>query len=156
MLVTVGNGMNDGTVTHVLNTEGEKVKTYLHDKAGTMLHTDRDNIGPCVALFFGAYEGFDYYFPTLDVRIRAPSGTALLGDMHSLLHAVGGGTGVRFTLVYAQHKQALGVLHSKTKRRVLAGAKRSKKDWDRERKAVMEGRESDIAIIEGLSMYDFT
>ena len=157
MLITVGNGKEDETVTHVLDTEGKVLRTYLHKKAGTMVHTDKDNTGPCVALFFGAYEGFDYHFPTLDIRVKAPSGTALVGDMKLLIHAVGGGTGVRFSLVYAQHKQAVdGVLVTKNSCRVLAGAKRSKKDVDRENTMALAGNECNTAVILGLSMYDFT
>jgi hypothetical protein len=160
MLVTVGNKDGKDSVTHVLNMKGEVVRKYFHPKAGTMLHNDKDNAKgtPCVAIFLGAYDGFDYYFPTMGIKMEALSGSVLVGDMEAFLHGVGGGTGVRITLVYCQHKQVVdGVL--KTRRgepdRVLVGAKRSQSDVKRERKAEGKGKRVKTAVIEGLSKYDF-
>ena len=52
----------------------------------------------------GAYDGFDYTFPTLHCRVAPPSGTLMIGQFSDLLHAVAGGTGVRATAVYCQHE----------------------------------------------------
>ena len=85
---------------------------------------------PNVAIMMGAYEGFDYYYPTLHLQVKAPSGTVFIGQFSDLLHAVGGGTGVRTTTVYCQHEivaRGERVL-ANGEHQKLVGAKRNKGD----------------------------
>jgi hypothetical protein len=96
----------------------------------------------------GAYDGFDFVYPTIGKTIKAPSGTILVGDMHDLLHGVGGGNGIRLTLVFCQHESCLGKkTQSDGSVLVLNGAKTSRQDTKK------KGEE--IARIEGLDAYEF-
>ena len=37
----------------------------------------------------GSYTGFDFAFPTLDLKIEVVSGTAIIGPFSDILYAVG-------------------------------------------------------------------
>jgi hypothetical protein len=149
LLVTVGNRDKNKHVTYCLKRRSghQRLEKYYHDQAGTVLHNDEYNTKgkPCVAIMFGAYEGFDYVYPTTGKTIKAPSGTILVADMHTLLHGVGGGTGIRCTLVFCQHASGLGKLELKNgSKLVINGAKTSRADVG-----------ENVARIHGLDQFQF-
>ena len=153
VLVTLGNRDNDRHVSFCLKRDKEvngHLGEYYDDHAGTVLHNDANNTkgSPSVAIMLGAYDGFDFVYPTIGKTIKAPSGTILVGDMHDLLHGVGGGNGIRLTLVFCQHESCLGKkTQSDGSVLVLNGAKTSRQDTKK------KGEE--IARIEGLDAYEF-
>ena len=129
-LLTVGNEDDDGLLEKLF--KEEKLDVYCVKNAGKWIHVDDQNAEdtPNVAIVSGAFVGFDYYFPTLHLRVEAPSGMTFIGQFADLLHAVGGGTGVRVTTVYCQHE-----IIARKKRKLknnrchkLIGAKRSRSD----------------------------
>jgi len=142
MLITVGNKDNNNTVSTILE-QNSKLKAHYSDRAGTHIHNDPYNEGPAVALVLGAFDGFDFVFPTCGKRIKAPSGTVIVANMKDLLHGVSGGTGVRVTLVFAQHETGLGVYKPKNgKYRVLNHAKTSEEDLGVKAVAKIKGLDS--------------
>jgi hypothetical protein len=142
MLITVGNKDNSKAVSGALE-KYPKLKAHYSDKAGTHIHNDPNNGGPAVAIVLGAFDGFDFVYPTCGKRIKAPSGTILVGNMRDLLHGVSGGTGLRLTLVFAQHETGLGIYKPKNgKCRVLSHAKRSEEDVGVKAVARIEGLDS--------------
>ena len=108
--LTVGNREKNLTVSRALRDNGKE--NYCSDQSGKYIHVDERNAtnSPCVAITLGAYDGFLFCLPSLNLELHAPSGTAIIGPFSHLLHAVGGGTGVRVTSVYCQHEDiATGV-----------------------------------------------
>lgn len=129
MLITVGDRGDEEGIVHLLFDKYGKMKRHYRENAGTAIHNDVRNNGPCVALMIGAYEGFDFVYPTCNKVLKAPSGTIIVSNMKDLLHGVGGGKGIRVTLVYAQHDMCLGKFLPKTgQRKILYGAKTSSED----------------------------
>jgi hypothetical protein len=128
MLIKAGNKDNSETVSDALE-KHPKLKAHYSDKVGTHIHNDSNNDEPAVAVVFGAFDGFDFVYPTCGKWIKAPSGTILVGNMKDLLHGVSDSTGVRLTLVLAQHETGLGIYKPKNSRCcVLSHAKRSEED----------------------------
>jgi hypothetical protein len=154
MLVTIGGVDKDTHVTYcVTEKKGcEALRHYATTNAGTYIHNDEDNTPdmPCVAIMFGAYTGFNFAFPTCGIEIFAPSGTIVVGPMRDLIHAVGGGIGIRVTLVFCQHSVAAhGIMKSAGNRKVMHGARPSKIDMDIREKG------GKVPTIVGLDQYDF-
>jgi hypothetical protein len=154
MLVTIGGVDKDPHVTYcVTEKKGcEALRHYATTNAGTYIHNDEDNTPdkPCVAIMFGAYTGFNFAFPTCGIEIFAPSGTIVIGPMRDLIHAVGGGIGIRVTLVFCQHLVAVdGIMKSAGKIKVMHGARPSKIDMSSREKG------GNVPTIVGLDQYDF-
>jgi hypothetical protein len=152
MLVTLGGIDKDSHVASCV-ANNPTLANYVAKDAGTWIHNDESNTPgtPCVAIMLGAYEGFNFAFPTCGVEIAAPSGTIVVASMRDLIHAVGGGVGLRITLVFCQHEEASnGVMRHKTvDSLVLSGARSSITD----RKKIAEGEV--VPTIAGLDKYEF-
>jgi hypothetical protein len=154
MLVTIGGVDNDSHVTYcVKEKEGcTFLQHYATPNAGTWIHNDEDNTPdtPCVAIMFGAYSGFNFAFPTCGIEVFAPSGTIVVSSMRDLIHAVGGGIGIRITLVFCQHEVAVkGIMQHNDTYKILHGARPSKTDIDVRQNGGV------VPTIVGLDQYDF-
>jgi hypothetical protein len=145
MLIPMGDkGDTEGVVKILFDRYG-KLERHYCENAGTAIHNDPQNNGPCVAIMIGAYDGFDFVYPTCNKVLKAPSGTILVSNMKDLLHGVGGGKGIRVTLVYAQHDMCLGkYLPRVGQKKVLYGAMSSAED-DK-----LRSRGKTVARIQGL------
>ena len=67
----------------------------------------------------------------MGVDLDAHLGTIIIGQFSDLIHAVGSGTGVRFTAVFCQHEDLVtGVKRDKAGKitHILSGERRSKLD----------------------------
>ena len=133
---------------------------YLVDQAGTIIHVDCRNTNdtPCVAIMLGAYDGFNFGFPTLGVELIAHSGTIIIGPLSDLLHAVGCGTGFRLTTVFCHHEDLVtGMNKNKSgmTTHILTGTQRSKIDTDREKRTKNKVQTEMTAEIKCLSEYEF-
>ena len=158
ILVTIGNRAESPIMTEMLSKSN--MSHLLVDNAGKYIHVDERNAKgtPCVAIMFGAYEDFDFSFPTLGLNILSPSGTLIIGPFAELLHAVGGGTGVRLTVVYCQHEDLVYGYKKNSKgekTQILTDARRSIKDRLRDEKAKIDKSVKPSAKIDFLQNYPF-
>jgi hypothetical protein len=154
MLVTIGSDCGDGTKSRAVMKCLKKwpfLQNYHSDDAGTVTHTDVSNTPktPCVAMMLGAYNGFDFAYPTCGTVISAPSGTIIVSSMYDLIHCVGPGYGIRITLVFCQHAvcSEMKMIAKGSAPRHLHGARRSKKDYERSQKG------EETPFIEGLANF---